>query len=74
MHIHRPGSQGEKGSRPLNAQMRALVNGLNEKKDKSIVSKAGFCTKSKKEVSGNFFCEQLPCLSNCNMSISQLAV
>ena len=50
-----PCPQGMKASWPLNARTRAAVKVSNENKEKSRVSKARYCTKSKKEVSGDLF-------------------
>ena len=56
----------------LNAWKR---NVSNENKEKSRVSKGHCCIELKKKVSGDFFViEQLPYLSNCNGSVSWLAI
>ena len=54
MHIGRPRPQGETVL-GLNARTRATGNVSNENKEKSRLSNARYCTKQKKEVSGDLF-------------------
>ena len=60
MYVRWPHSQGEKASWPMNIQTRAAMNISNKNEEKSRVSKACYCKKSKKEVFGDLFVSSYP--------------